>query len=362
MNSATNTNDDTTKRLRIDPSALLTGTTAMNKTPNRKTPDNTKASADPSPTAAAARHVDTYVESLYPQLTSILPRISKTHLQLLQRKHRKEVEIESLNNTITTAMDAASNSTEPAPIAWPRSANLRFHLSVPKNTTENPEYIALAKETATYVQEVKINLTKRIHAASEISLKVIHQEINSSLAKSLFGITLAYLKSNNHSTLETTLIADAHAIVNSILEIDADNLLKYSHGTTINDFRTGYQATYNLNNLPTPENFTIAMSPARRRSTVDTSDREDSIGHALMGTIEPPPSPPNPRTLSRTTRTKRQSLILTIKNICTALLIQPFEIFITQKESNDCAVALKKLETELFTTPATDAATMLIDN
>jgi hypothetical protein len=379
MDTATNeSTSNNNKRFRIDPKAI-TNHPAMNK-PTQRSTTGTKATtplaSKTTPTMAATTHIDDFTESLFPQLTTILPRISKEHLTLLIQRTNKENTIAKWNNTIATMAESSTTIDERFP-AFPRSANIKFYLSVPDNVKQNPAFVALDADTKAYLQEVKINLTKRIADATKISLEVTNQEINASLASALYNFTIAYLKATTTTPMtdETQLSIDAHTIVNSILDHDADRILKY-FGGTVSTFREGYMKIHSLDSLPAAEILQIAQSPARRgrsnnnnnntatSATTDDDDedptgRNDSIGYSMLGLNSAPPSPPRH---ARATRTKRHTQILSVKHLIETLLVRPYEIFLTQTDNDNRLVALKKLEKTLFTAKATDTAAMLVDN
>jgi hypothetical protein len=223
MRTATNeSRNSTPKRLRIDPNATMpkSSPTAM---PNDDATTSTKAL---TPTATAVAQIEQYTASLFPQMQPILLKLAKPHLQLLLQRQKKE---ELLNN-ITTAITIAEDDTNTNPPKWPKSANLKFKLSVPKELLTNPEFVALDAATKAYVETVRLHLTKQIHSATQIEIKSLTQSINASLAKALFHITVAVLKSSDDAPADDPkLVANSHTIVNSILDNAADDILQFSY-------------------------------------------------------------------------------------------------------------------------------------
>ena len=347
---------DSTKRLRIDPNALNQPITATMLT---KKKDSTSAvtaqkKTSISPTAAALKQIDEFTESLYPQLQNLLPIISKKHLKLLQLRHNKQTAVDRFKNTITIA---EQNDAAQIP-SYPKSANFKFSLRPPKKLETNPEFVALQTEADSYMKAVKLQLTKYIKEAAELEAKTLTLEINQSLSDAMIGITTGILQATQYTDYDKDkLVSEAHKIVNSILELDSETILKHSNKTKLEDFRSSYKTLYRLDTLPEPETFQVALSPARRRNTARVEMIGDSIGHAIMAEQEPP-LPPAPRTQ----RTKSQTQILNIKNAIESLLLRPFDIFLNHSTENNRQAALKKLETELLGTKATEATAMELDS
>jgi hypothetical protein len=329
---STNTNNDVNKRLRIDPSAFSRRPTAIDKPRSKSSlPTN-----PPSPTADAKQQIDDYLASLGPQTQSLLSRIAKPHLKLLLKAYHTEAKIKSFDECITLAEDT-ENTNKPH---WPKSANFKFKLSAPKAVTNDPQFIQLSHDTQQYLDEIRLQLTKRVKASTAIILHVEQQEINASLAHCLLNITIGYLKSTtaSPSTPHDSILADAHSIVNSILETTSDTILQFNNGTSLSTFRDGYMTLHGLVNLPEPKIQQIASSPIRRgvphaTTTTTGGGYEHSIDHELLGTSASPPTSPECRG-PRVNRTKRNTLINTIRNIFEGILTRPFEIFINQSRES----------------------------
>ncbi len=353
MSIATN---ESTKRLRIDPNTMPSTNTTMNNT-RSKTADSTKSPA--TPTAAASQHIDVFVESLYPQLSNIIPRIAKEHLKLLRAHHKKKQDIAKFEECIRIA-EANEPGIEPK---WPRSANLKFALANSADIDTNPDFVTLKQQSQDYVKGVKITLTKYILGACQISLKTIEQNINASLAHALFNSTIAYLKGATNDVPDSTnLNTEAHKIVNTLLDSHHETLLQFSVNTDLQTFRDGYKATHSLDRLPNPVELQVALSPARRNRSTDTNTSTEMIGDSIGLAMIANTTNTQPAENARQQRSGEQTRILTIKNMIVSTLIRPYKIFLEQSNTLSKAVALKELETSLFTSSATDAAAMLVDN
>jgi hypothetical protein len=353
--SESNDNNTSGKRIRIDPTTFQTS--AMN--------NNNKSSTDPTatmtPTAASVQQIDLHLASLFPQLQPLLAKSAKPYLKLLQQRFKKEQEIRQYQEMIA-AIEDPENPNIPH---YPRSCNLKFRLSVTSSVLEDAEFQKLQTDTEEYVAQVRLQLTKRILKATEISHRVLDNQINTAFANALFQCTLALVKASDSTpATETAIATEAHTTVNSILD-NFPEILQHTN-LELAPFQQGYQITHRLDALPTPINLQLALSPARRgtlnsTATSDTfmdDDRADSIGHQLLGTTIPPPIH---RETPRQHRTKKQTQIINTKNLLCSLFIRPFEIYCARMNELDKAAALKKLETELFTSKATQDATMLVD-
>jgi hypothetical protein len=200
-----------------------------------------------------------------------------------------------------------------------------------------------------------------------ISLRKTQQNINASLANTIFHCTVAFLKATNNATENNDDTAkEAHKIVNSILDQHHETLLKYcSPNTTLQAFRDGYKLIHSLDTLPNPINLQIALSPARRGRQNNPQQEiiGDSIGHALLRqTKSPPITHTNNNNNAQRTRTAEQTRVLNTKNLLENTLIRPFDIFLAQTDALTKAIAIKALEADLFTKAATDSAAMIVDN
>jgi len=136
-------NSANTKRLRIDPTAFLSR--------NKTTPDRSQKSQDgkaATPTAAALLQIDDCSASLFPQLRPILLTSCKPFLQLSIKQQGKISELQSATEAIRIAEDEDNTELHPQ---WPRSTNLKFRLSVDKDTLSTPEFVTLQRKTGTYV-------------------------------------------------------------------------------------------------------------------------------------------------------------------------------------------------------------------
>jgi hypothetical protein len=221
----TNNQDAASKRIRIDPTAIARRPSANNKSNRSKKSIGTQS----LPTADANNHMDNYLESRNPQTKSLLSRIAKPHLKHLLTAHHTSDKIKSFDECITLAIqEDTSNNPDKQP-RWPKPVNFKFKLVCPKATSAEADFIELQKETETFLRTVKLELTKRMRAATAITLRNEQQQINASLARCMLHITVCYLKANNTAdattNTEAEIITDAHCIINSILEKSADSLL-----------------------------------------------------------------------------------------------------------------------------------------
>ena len=341
------------KRTRIDPTASGSSNSQENAAPKA-----------PSPTAAAKEYIEQHVASLSPHLAPILERTAKEHLALLLKRQNtkalitKFAKVADLDPSDADAMASLESKNVP------RSARLNFQITADSEVMEDAHFTNLQNETNLYVKQIQVKLTGFVKEAKILQLK--HQDIalDKSLANSMFIIAKACSENGeaqdpDDPNAKLASIQKAHTIVNSILDNNHELALKYATQKDLAQFRSGYQALHNLMNLPEPETINIAQSPARRGATAnnDPTGQGECIGFGYLG-IQPeaPTLPTPPRPPSQT-----QTLIVTVKRYFEALLNYPFETYLAHTKEESKAVALRKLNTEIFTTKATEETAMQLD-
>ena len=340
------------KRTRIDP------TSSANKSKGTASTDGNQPK-QLTPTAAAKQCIKDHCESLSPHLATILERVANEHLVLLTKRHSKQAQVDKLgtiaNLDPTNAKDMARVEMKDVP----RSARINFKVTAPKEISEDNEFLALKEEQEHYMKTVHTRLTGFVKRSNEIQIKHINSSIDNSLAKGLHIIATAVTTENGGND-------NPHQIVNSILDSNHESILKYATHNGLNDFRNGYKALHSLADLPNPEALPTP-SPARRgvaaQAPMDVSD-DTGRDESLFPHLFDPPSPPQPqqqRNNRPQPRTALQTLIVTVKRLYEQLLNYPFEMYLSQKEEADKQVALRQLETTIFTTGATEDAAMVVD-
>jgi len=312
------------KRTRIDPTALVPS-----------------GEDKQSPLANALRFIDTHVASLLPGLATIFGKLGHQHLLLLTQRIQRQEMIDKLTHDDTFL---------------PRSARIKFDLSMPKAVKEDPEYLTLKGATEELVTNFQQQLKGQIKEGNKLALKHVNVAIDNNLAYSLFHMASAHLTAAPDTP--TDLNTQSHKLVNTLLDVHHEEILKYSSTTDLDAFRTLYKKHLGIASLPTPDQNTITDltdSPTRRNSTSNAGDF--SIGLAITtgdGRV-------NENTTRDPASRKARLQLMEFKRLVESLLLVPFDVYNKERFAIQQALNLKKLETEIFTTKSTEDATMEID-
>ena len=342
-----------TKRTRIDPTASANNNN-KSKGNNSTTGNNTNL----TPTATAKKSIKDHCESLSPQLAPILARVAHEHLLLLIKRHSKMAQATKQGKV--TALDP-TNAEAMANLELsdiPRSARLNFKVTAPKEVMEDPEFLQLKQVAENYIKTVHHKLTGFVKQSTDIQIKHANSDVDKSLASSFYIIATAVITNSDNSE-------DAHKIVNSILDAHHESVLKNATTNTLAAFRNNYKLLHNLTDLPNPENVP-ARSPARRGAGANAAAAaaDTGRGESLFPELVDPPNPPALRAAQPTNpqpRTPLHTSIINVKRLFEQLLNYPYEVYLACQKEADKMVALKKLETTIFTTKATEDSAMVVD-
>ena len=159
--TTTSSEQRSNKRVRVDPTA-----TTIPDTSNTATVTRMKV-----PKARASATIATHTETLLPQLSTILKTLGDKHLDLLHRFYNKSNQLSRM---------------EPDDTIIPRSARLKFELSVPKCIEELPDFQALQAECDSDVGATKLAFKKtRYLSATDRSCVLHHRTQRTPYSRSL---------------------------------------------------------------------------------------------------------------------------------------------------------------------------------
>ena len=184
----------------------------------------------------------------------------------------------------------------------------------------NEGYIRLREETECLVATFQSELKKKIVSVADLEVKLIQAQIREDLAKTLLVCTKALL-------ICDALTADPHQIVNTIIE-EYHSLLLEPFAITAADFRSLYKLTHGLAVLPTPIPMLIQNPTSRDGPQIPTAVYQTFV-----------------------------KIYKVIENV----FLSPWEKYKSTQTRLDISTALKNLRVDHLVPPATEAATMLID-
>jgi hypothetical protein len=293
MDSATNP----AKRTRFNATAQATTLTAS-------------ATELKSPLALADQQISRHVESLLPKIATIIKTSALSHIRLLVKIHHKRKQVSKM---VTDEE------------FFPRSARLKFSLTVSKEVEESPEFLALQQENESRVLVYKNGLKADVISAIKLEITATETSLKTDLAKSLCLISRAFLIADSHTDL------DPHRLVNTLLDRYHEPLLKNA-STTLAEFRRVYVEAHGLASLPNP-----VLVPHH---------------HMLTQPGTPPPAQ----------QSNADQEIDKLHRALDATFLCPWEIYQDTSKRLAIDLELQKLSTSYFTEEATENAQMEVDN
>ena len=283
MESATT---ETTKRLRFDTTV--------------RSPDDDAS----TPLSAAKNTIQVHCESLQPKVSQITSRLGKQHLLLLHKIHSKQQQAKNL---------------EADALLIPRSARVKFALSVSKLAESDTEYIRLRDDTNVLVDNFQKELKRKIISCAQLESRLFTTKLQTDFASSLRVAVNALLICD--SALQVSQLAK---VVNTLLERYATTLLKYIELNVV-DFRRVYQQHHTLAQLPLPFPTTSNGSQVVPSSSMD---------HSIT------------------------KIARAIQNI----FVEPWSKFLDVQKRVNMNLELQKLSSNHFDSVATDETNMLVDS
>jgi hypothetical protein len=188
-----------------------------------------------TPMAAARTSLQTHCALLQPENATLLLTLGKEHLLLMQKTLHRTTQVKKLTDDDSLI---------------PRSARIKFTLSMSKLAESDLGYQSLKEETKTLVAGFQKALKTKIIKVAELEVKLLQLQIQTNLATNLFVATKAILICN-------TLTPDPHQIVNTIFAwYDAPLLASFD--LTVDNFRKLYCTTHSITTLLPPIAGSIA--------------------------------------------------------------------------------------------------------
>ena len=297
------------KRVRVDPTAATI--------PDPSDADTSVRLKVPKARASAA--IAAHTETLLPQLSTILKNLGESHLDLLHRYYNKNTQLLRM---------------EPDETIIPRSARLKFELSVPKSIEELPDFITLKEQCDSDITAMKATLKAHVISALKIEVNFYSAELTEHLATVLHTATAALLIANGNADV------NHHRAVAHLIMAHSDELLKHVH-TNADGFRLVYTRKHAIPTFPT-----ITAPTAPPTATNNT-------GASTYFTVPHQAAPP-------ITIESIPQLDLIFRTIC-CIFISPFDQYIDQHRANQIELSLKKLVEEELTVAATAEAQMEVE-
>ena len=297
------------KRVRVDPTA-----TTIPDHPNASTSLCLKV-----PKARASAAIAAHTATLLPQLSTILQTLGDKHLDLLHRHYNKSTQLRRM---------------EPDDTIIPRSARLKFELSVPKCIEELPDFLTLKEECASDIDKMKLSLKQHVISALKIEIKFYTAELKEHLATVLHTTTAAMLIANGNANV------NAHRAVAHLISAHHAELFKHVT-TNAEEYKQVYTKKHALTSFPS------VNALATTTLTPDTNSASRFFTQ---------PS----QTAPLVTLDNIPQLDLIARTIC-CIFIDPFDQYLAQHRANAVELALKKLVEEDLTVSATADAQMEVE-
>ena len=308
---STSIDQTSNKRVRVDPTTSTI-------------PDTLDATAIAKrlkvPKARASATIVAHTATLLPQLSTILKTLGEKHLDLLHRFYNKSNQLARM---------------EPDETIIPRSARLKFELSVPKCIEELPDFQTLSAVCISDLSKCKLLFRQRVIDALKIEIKFYTTELKEHLAKVLYTAAAAVLISNGSSNVNT------HRAVAHLLSGHHEILLKHVH-MNVEEFKIVYSRIHALPSFPsinvavTTPNSNLDNGTSRFFTQQSTQQYEPTVIDAI----------PQLDLISRT---------------LSCIFISPFDNYLEQHRNNIIELDLKKLVEEELSVSATTDAQMAVE-
>ena len=287
------------KRTRFDASALSPSDTAS------------------TPMATARESLKMSVESLQPEIATILLRLGTDFLVSSHKKYIKSQQVKKIEDDEEFI---------------PKSARVKFELKCSKLVEQDEEHISLAADTAIIVQTFQQDLRAKILSTSKLEVTALQKAVVEKFATHLCMTVKACFACES-----TTVTVNTDKFINTLLHVYEAQPLTHC-GTDANAFRAIYQRVHTTEALPPPY---VTSLPT-------TSDIEREDGSVQRVTTLPP-----------------AWLLSQLPNIWRTIettFITPWSVYLDVTKRNNVALELKKLNEEFFNNKITDDTAMLIDS
>jgi len=286
-----------TKRTRIDASAASPSDTAT------------------TPMASARNSISTYVESLQPEVATILKRLAVEFLVSLHRLFMKQKQVTKLEN-----------DDELIPI----SARVNFTLKCSKLVEQDEEYLSLVSETNEIVKTFQNDLRAKIIATAKLEVT------------KLKAIAVDTFTKNLRMTVQTLLVCESgipldrlDKVINTLFHVYDTKLFGFLD-LSLEQMKSTYKRVHSLPNLPPP--FMTEL-PSSQRANAITGTQSTQI----------PPSTPILNLLSKVWRD------------IDSIFILPWTQYLHVIDRNAKSLELKSLSEDFFQSKSTDDTEMQVE-
>lgn len=279
-----------------------------------------KAKKPVPPKGLAIAFVKGHTATLHPQVSSIVEKYGDQFIDLMAKGHNRFYQIERMEQDSEF---------------YPRSVRYKFNLSGSSEATEREDFKALQVETAKEIKDFQDKLKSKIIQANKIELDEIIKKIKTLTINAFRHITKAFLIVDNGGKQLADLPVES--TLREILGNHHEELLRYSGFNELKEFITAYNS---------------AHGTALTASSLPRADVEDSLALQMLAagdiqmedTIETP------------------AIHSSIAATLLAIFHHVWEKYLTQTKKNEIMLQLKKYETEIFETQATNEAQRILDN
>jgi hypothetical protein len=311
MESATSTNQQSTKRTRFATNNPGSGTNNTN-TNNTMVNANTNGTTLP-PKGLAESFVRSHATSLHPDIATIVERLGKEHLTLLSKLDNKRKQVQRMADDDNFI---------------PRSARIDFVLKVSKRAEESPEFIALDEETSSIVEKFQKDLKEQIVKAAKIEITAIESDLKEHLAKSSRLIAKSFMI---HDQDDSDVDDKVYILMDRFI-VD----LSINIPMAIDAFTAIYKKIHDIEAFPATQDA----------ATMETGD--SIVLNALRNRQQQ--------------RANIPPIVTKIKETMEAVFVSAWSQYKAQQQKNEIALDLKKPSTGFFTERATVDAITAVDN
>ena len=261
-----------------------------------------------APIRAAERVIKFHLESLQPNLATILEKLSLDFVRLLAKAYNKEKQISRMANEDDLI---------------PRSARVAFEFNVSNKAEKSPAFIQLKTETATLIDQFQRNLKAKIVEVTTLELSILRDDITEEFVKNIRFITQVFitndgLRPSDVDLIVNTLLSRYHLVLLAYLNVDAT------------EFRQKYRTFHALTDLPYPLRAELEDASTQTPESIQRHADNNRLISVLYRTLE-------------------------------ALFVRSWAAYIDTSKQNDINLALKKLSTEHYTSHSTADAIMELD-
>ena len=249
----------------------------------------------------------------------------------------------------------------------PSSARLKFEITAPKEIKELPAFATLAEEAGKFNKQAQIQYAKYIYRSIQLTIDHHEKSSDNNLADTLYHMALAYVSDGStDQTAETTRQAEtkAHLIAVSCIENYNETILTHANKKDKAEFKELYRTHHSLGALPNATAPFSYSSPARilRNGNPTAQAQAQPVGDgSIFGNDGNELLTQQPPQINRTLPSDVQTTMADLIRKYDSLLVSPMTIYLQRVQDLQKGVAMKKLETDIFTKKATEDADMQVN-